>query len=135
VPLNLTDQADFIAGTPFPEETEVIQAFTTDADGYLWVSAIGGGLWRWQQGEDWQQFDESDGAFAESTLTIAATSDGMVWFGTDGDGLWRFQSEQGWRQITPADGLPGWVIYTSHLAQDGSLWLSTEGGLARFIAP
>jgi ligand-binding sensor domain-containing protein/tRNA A-37 threonylcarbamoyl transferase component Bud32 len=135
VPERLADMADFIAGHPFPEWVDNITALAVDYEGYLWVGTSGGGLWRWRQGEDWQQFDETSGATSGVVLTIAPMPEGTTWFGTDYDGLWGYNPDEGWWQETPEDGLPGWSIFASLLTEDGHLWLSTDGGIARLVEP
>lgn len=120
-------------GSPFPEDLEAVQAFVTDASGYLWVGTIGGGLWRWRQDEDWRLFSEADAAPGSDVLSLAAQIDGTVWLGTYYDGLWGFHEAEGWWQETPEDGLPGWNVSASYLTSDGSLWVSTESGIGRYV--
>ena len=133
VPDRLADQTDFIAGYPFSDWADEITAVAVDGAGYLWVGSTSSGVMRWRQGEDWQRFDESDGAMPGSVRTIIPMSAGNIWFGTAYEGLWGLNPREGWWQETPEDGLPGWSIFAGHLSQDGHLWLATDGGIARFV--
>ena len=109
-----------------------------DKHGYLWLSAIPGGIQRVNlQSGDTRSFqtDDSDPAVWSMTYSTKVLVDRQdrVWMGTIGAGLrrWDMQQEQMklYRKISKGESLlSNNTIYALLETRDGTIWVGTDGG-------
>ncbi len=120
-----TNSAVLIEGLPNYPVTDLAQA----ADGTLWISSLGGGLSRWQNGQ-LTRFTTLEKLNSDLVRTLYLDAEGTLWIGTDGGGLNRWANGQ-MTGFTTRDGLIDNIVLQILDDDDGQLWLGCNRGICR----
>lgn len=112
-----------------------------DAQGNIWVGTNGGGLNRFDSGQNrFTRFrhdpDNSNSIGSDRVRIITQDRSGIYWIGTDGAGLSRYDAQKQLFQhyrFSPADphSIPSDNVTDILQDRQGNLWIGTEAGLAR----
>jgi ligand-binding sensor domain-containing protein len=115
-------------------ETQVpaapVVALAAGADGALWVSLEGQGLWGRDAAGVWQRIDEQ-GLPGGPARALLAEQDGTLWAGTD-NGL-GYRKGRVWRQFPLLGDDSGITVYSLLRDDQGGLWVGTDKGI--FYSP
>ena len=143
--LNRYDGSGFVVyrHNPFDPTTlssSYVTALHEDADGYLWVGTLGGGL---------NRLDPDTGVIVryanvrrEHVEALATDGHGALWVGTNGQGVLRMALADGHRPDAPverfdsahgpADRLVGDQVGALFVDGDDDVWVATSKALNRF---
>ncbi|WP_164008417.1 sensor histidine kinase [Pyxidicoccus trucidator] len=118
-----------VAAFPPGLDGPTVQAMSADAEGGLWVSISGAGLFRLKDGV-WNSMSERLGTTAKDRVYSAATdAQGRVWLGYRGNMIVRVDSGEV-RRFGTADGLD--VGLVTALRGGRRVWAGGQFGLAHF---
>jgi signal transduction histidine kinase/ligand-binding sensor domain-containing protein/DNA-binding response OmpR family regulator len=121
-----------------PIKNSFLQDIAEDADGYLWVSTMGNGVYRYNlETDEAVHFTHNDAdttsISSNSISDITIDSRGRVWFSTDRGGICCYQKEnQTFTAYSVKDGLPDDVTYKILEDKNHNLWFGTNNGLVKF---
>lgn len=117
---------------PEAEDAAEVRDLALDAQGGVWLltNQYNAGIYRWN-GEQWQTWNERDGAPVGNMYAVAPHED-EVWFGGVGPTLHRYTAD-GWQSIL-VPGLAG-DVYDITITDDDALWLATADGVLRVTPP
>jgi sugar lactone lactonase YvrE len=119
----------FTRGDPFdPGNFGEATDFAEDAEGGVWVSSRGAGVYRYFDGA-WSQ---PDGLALPTPYvnSITIAPDGALWFGTEGGGAARFDG--GATEVfRTGDGLINDFVFDIYVEPSGVVWFATNGGVTR----
>lgn len=113
-----------------------VTSILEDQKGYLWVSTLGGGVFRLnRKNAQWEHFKYSphqkNTIPVNKVTTITLDDNNQLWFGTDGGGLCRFNyANNEFIDYTSPD-FPSKVIYKI-ISEHDILWISTSKGLMKY---
>jgi len=128
-----------------PSHTALVSSFLADADGTIWMTTIGGGLWRRRAG-GYARLTTAQGLLSDSLFAALDDGRGALWL-TTGRGVQRVARREleavlaGGQESLPrrtyglADGLRGAGMAGGSgppaiRTQDGRLWFASDRGIA-----
>lgn len=133
----LTDKA----GTPdVITENSIIQGIYETAEGDLWLSANGSGIYHWNA-KTKKFFNyipaPHPGSFPFHTCyNITRDKEGQLWFGTTGSGIAKYVPEKGFEVYAPdpadSNSLISEAVFYMLVRDDGRFWVCTADGLDLF---
>ena len=144
--LNRYDGYEMVVYEHLPGEADTLShdwvwSVHLDKEGTLWVGTDGGGLNRYNRGDDnfthFRHDPDNPGSLSSDRVrVIFQDAQATFWIGTDGGGLNRFDPETGeftrFRHVeSQADSLPGDTVLAIFEDCKGKLWVGTDNGLAR----
>ena len=106
-----------------------VAALNIDRDGYLWASASGSGVLRYD-GEIWQHYTPEDGLGSSQVYAIMEDREGNTWFGAMGGTLSRY--ERHFQNYTTANGLVHNLVISLAEDREGNIWFGTTNGVSKF---
>lgn len=106
-----------------------VTAIVPAADGALWITTFGSGVYRWQPGPNRiTHFSVASGDLPDDWVLSGAAGDKGMYFGTFGGGVARFAQPGGtWSIISLAHGLPSLNVAVVTAAR-GTIYFGTLGG-------
>lgn len=127
-----TDDFDRVDEVKRVDVTSILE----DQKGYLWVSTLGGGVFRLDRKTDkWSCYryskERKNSLPVNKVMTIALDQRNNLWFGTDGGGLCRFDYEKESFEDYTTSEFPSKVIYKI-IPENDYLWISGSKGLVKF---
>jgi signal transduction histidine kinase len=99
-----------------------VQAIAKDRSGALWVSVVGGGVFRLTDGQ-WTRY-------GEPAVSLTTDSDGRIWLGYPNSQI-QIVDKDTVRRLSVADGLNVGIVLSID-AGPRHIWVGGERGLARF---
>lgn len=132
----------------FDPTKSIITGLSNTSDGGYWISTIGGGLFKLNNGkfERYRIFEESKNSFTDFVQTLYTDGRGGVWVGTAGSGVYHFQEKDLKPGVTQISKFKHYDKRTSPALSDdyimsfeedaaGNIWVGTwSGGLNRISA-
>ena len=99
------------------------------ADGTLWITTFGAGVYRWQPGANRiTHYSEEGGDLPDDWVLSGAAGENGMYFGTFGGGVARYSQPGGtWSVISLRHGLPSLNVAVVTAAR-GSIYFGTLGG-------
>ena len=101
-----------------------------DAQGHLWFSCYGSGVWRLERPEDTgaQRLDLP----VRNVISLCELSDGRILVSTEKEGVVIIDhTTLSGRHLTRESGFPDETVYCAQQASDGTIWMSTNHGLLK----
>ncbi len=121
--------------TPWNFQTEPFESslrLNGDAQGGVWLSRYGQGLWHVKSNGSVRQLTEQDGLPSSFITCWFQDREGDIWIGTAGGGVARIR-ESVFHALNEDEGLPGKVVRSVCVDDRGELWAGTmAGGLAHW---
>jgi ligand-binding sensor domain-containing protein/signal transduction histidine kinase len=115
------------AGSP-----ESIKTIYEDRDGSIWITSLGGHLYRLRGNKPLPAALPS-GLASLGVRTIFRDSTGALWVGTNGEGASKITTDDVAR-YTMKEGLINDFVRAFSEGSDGSIWIGTDSGLSRWRA-
>ena len=122
--------------------SDYIWKIAEDARGDLWLATIGGGVARWDRGNDrFQAFrhdpENPDSLASDAIRTLHIDATGRVWAGTERHGLDLLDPRNGRAQHFRHDtanprSLNSDAVFALYSDREGHLWVGTDKGLGRY---
>ena len=107
-------------------------ALAVDSRDRLWISRLGNGLIRWEQGRS-VRFGVTEGLPDAVVLTLCPDPDGSLWVGMESGGVARYE-EAGFDVYSSRDGMPSEPVSALCVSGDGEVIAGAQtGGLARIV--
>lgn len=107
-----------------------------DAEGYIWVSTMGNGVFQYDQKQDILIHHISGGENRLSSNAVSSITEdhmGQIWFSTDRGGICVYnKKEKNFKSYSIKDGLPDDVAYKILEDKNYNLWFGTNQGLVKF---
>jgi signal transduction histidine kinase/ligand-binding sensor domain-containing protein len=105
-----------------------------DAQGGVWLTSNGNGLWHVKPDGDAYHLTEKDGLPSLFITCWFQDREGNLWIGTAGGGIARVR-ESLFHVFGESDGLPGKVVSSVCEDAEGKIWAGTQaGGLAHLMS-
>lgn len=119
--------------SPLRLQGNMVEAFSEDARGYVWIGTDDGGLSLYHPAErEFVDFDARQALAGKNVHALLCEGD-CLWVGTYTSGIYRLHLPTGalLRHYTTADGLPDNSCYAFCRDSKGQLWASTFGSIVR----
>lgn len=105
-------------------------ALAVDSRDRLWISRLGSGLIRWEQGRS-VRYGVTEGLPDSVVLTLFPDADGSLWVGMESGGVARYE-EAGFDVYSSRDGMPSEPVSVLSVSGKGEVIAGAQnGGLAR----
>lgn len=120
-----------------------VMALAEDDQGYLWIGTYGGGLDRFNPGQQTfnhfrYQADDPNSLSDNRVRSLLFNQSGILWIATHGGGVNTFDTKSGHFTVLGYDpentaSAKGWLVDNIYEDRDGNLWIgSNDMGLYRF---